>query len=80
MQTVEYSLFRVKFIRPAQISLFNEKITPKELLISAILQKPSAELRTGYHWHIGNVQLFNDSRGYFAIGRTTISSIENSMK
>lgn len=76
MQSVEYSLFRVKFIKPAQESLFNEKVTPKELLISAVLQKPSAELRAGYHWHIGNVQLYNDSRGYFAIGRTTVSSIE----
>lgn len=76
MQTIEYSLFRVKFIKPAQQALFNEKITPKELLISAVLQKPSAELRAGYHWHIGNVKLFNDARGYFAIGRTTTSSIE----
>jgi hypothetical protein len=76
MQSVEYSLFRVKFIKPTQKSLFNENITPKELLKSAVLQKPSAELRAGYHWHIGNVQLFNDSRGYFAIGRTTVSSIE----
>lgn len=76
MQTVEYSLFRVKFIKPAQKSLFNERVTPKELLIAAVMQKPSAELRAGYHWHIGNVQLFNDARGYFAIGRTTTSSIE----
>lgn len=76
MQTVEYSLFRVKFIKPSQKSLFNEEVTPKEVLISAVLQKPSAELRTGYHWHIGNIQLFDDTRGYFAIGRTTVSSIE----
>lgn len=76
MQSIEYSLFRVKFIKPNQKSLFNENITPKELLTSAVLQKPSEELRAGYHWHIGNVFLFNDHRGYFAIGRTTVSSIE----
>lgn len=76
MQTIEYSLFRVKFIKPAQKTLFNERVTPEELLISAVMQKPSAELRAGYHWHIGNVHLFNDARGYFAIGRTTTSSIE----
>ena len=76
MQTVEYSLFRVKFIKPSQKSLFNENITPQELFKSAILQRPSAELRSGYHWHIGNVHFFDESRGYFAIGRTTISSIE----
>lgn len=76
MQSVEYSLFRVKFIKPTQKSLFNENVTPSELLKSAVMQKPSAELRAGYHWHIGNVQLFNESRGYFAIGRTTISSVE----
>lgn len=76
MQSIEYSLFRVKFIKPFQKSLFNGNITSQELFKSAILQRPSAELRTGYHWHIGNVHLFNDSRGYFAIGRTTVSSIE----
>ncbi|WP_312433768.1 hypothetical protein [Achromobacter sp.] len=76
MQSVEYSLFRVKFIKPSQQSLFNKDITPEELLKSGVLQRPSAELRAGYHWHIGNVQLFGESRGYFAIGRTTISSIE----
>lgn len=76
MQSVEYSLFRVKFIKPSQKSLFNEKITPNELLKSSVFEKPSAELRAGYQWHIGNVQLFNDSQGYFAIGRTTVASIE----
>ncbi|MFD2451513.1 hypothetical protein [Ideonella paludis] len=76
MQTVEYSLFRVKFIKPAQGSLFNQKANPQDLLIAAVMQKPSGELRAGYYWHIGNVQLFNNARGYFAIGRTTTSSIE----
>ena len=76
MQLIEYSLYRIKFIKPTQKSLFNENITPKELLMSAVLQKPSSELRAGYHWHIGNVHLFNESRGYFAIGRTTVLSIE----
>ncbi len=76
MPIIEYSLFRVKFIKPSQKSLFNENITPRELLKSAVLQRPSAELRKGYHWHIGNVNFFNEVRGYFAIGRTTVSSIE----
>ncbi len=76
MQTTEYSLFRVKFIKPSQKSIFNEDVTPEELFKSAILQRPSAELRAGYHWHVGNVHLSNDCRGYFAIGRTTVSSIE----
>lgn len=76
MQTIEYSLFRIKFIKPSQKSLFNENITPQELFKSAILQCPSAELRSGYHWHVGNVKMFNDVRGYFAVGRTKISSID----
>ncbi|WFF83105.1 hypothetical protein [Delftia tsuruhatensis] len=76
MPIVEYSLFRVKFIKPNQRSLFNDKITSEELFKAAVLQRPSAELRAGYHWHIGNVHMFDDAKGYFAIGRTTVSSIE----
>lgn len=76
MPAVEYSLFRVKFIRANQGRIFSGNVTPEEVFKAAVLQKPSAELRKGYHWHIGNVSFFDESRGYFAIGRTTVSSVE----
>lgn len=76
MATIEYSLFRAKFVKSNQRSLFYADATPSELFLLALEEKPSAELREGYRWHIGNIQLFSEMTGYFAIGRTTKSSIE----
>jgi hypothetical protein len=39
-------------------------------------EKPDSQVRTGYKWHIGNVELYTPSSGYFAIGRTTRATIE----
>lgn len=76
MATIEYSLFRVKFIRPRQASFLHTDLTPQAVLLACIDEKPSAELRKGFNWHIGNVQMFEDTQGYFAFGRTTTSTIE----
>jgi hypothetical protein len=76
MASIEYSLFRAKFVKPSQSSLFHSDITPGELFLLALAERPTAELRKGYHWHIGNVRLFTKKSGYFAIGRTTNSTIE----
>lgn len=76
MPTIEYSLFRVKFVRPHQQSFMYDDLTPPDLLLAAIEEKPSVELRKGFHWHIGNVQTLGESTGYFAFGRTTTSTIE----
>ena len=76
MLSTEYHLFRAKFIKSHQRNLFDQNITASELMKSAINEKPSSELRKGYHWHIGNIHFFNNDTGYFAIGRTTTLSIE----
>lgn len=76
MAAIEYSLFRAKFVRGNQRSLFHTDPTPKELFLDALQEKPSGELRRGYLWHIGNIRLFSEDSGYFAIGRTTKSTIE----
>lgn len=76
MASIEYSLFRAKFIKPRQKSLLDENLTPRQLFLQAIEERPSAELRKGYTWHIGNIQYFSESSGYFAVGRTTNSTIE----
>jgi hypothetical protein len=76
MASIEYSLFRVKFIKSNPPSLFHSDLTPSELFLRAVQEKPSAELREGYLWHIGNVRFFVPQTGYFAIGRTTKSTIE----
>lgn len=76
MPTIEYSLFRVKMIRPHQPSFFHDDITPRDIFLQAIHEKPSGELRKGFHWHVGNVHMFSQFTGYFAAGRTTVSTIE----
>ena len=76
MATIEYSLFRANFIKPTQIGLFNPDLSSEDLLLKSIAERPSAELRKGHVWHIGNLHYFSDLTGYFAIGRTTKATIE----
>src|ERR1017187_8557211 len=76
MATVEYSLFRAKFIRPTQTSFLHADITTPAVFLKAIEERPSAELRRGRIWHIGNIRLFSENTGYFAVGRTTNATIE----
>lgn len=69
-----FQLFRLRlFLKP---SLFNQNIDRIEVLRDIISQKPSAELRSGYWWHVGNVQLLGREGAYFALGRTTRSTVE----
>jgi len=75
MASVEYSLFRVKFIRPSQTSFLHTDLTSLAVFLKAIEEKPSAELRRGHIWHIGNIRLFSETTGYFAVdGRPTRQS------
>jgi hypothetical protein len=76
MPSVEYSLFRVKFVKPRQQSIFGSDSTPDQLFTVALQEKPSVDSREGYRWHIGNLSLFSESTGYFAVGRTTRSTVE----
>ena len=76
MASIEYCLFRAKFIKSPQTSLFDQNLTPKDLFLSALAEKPSGELRKGNIWHIGNIENFSETTGYFAVGRTTNSTIE----
>ncbi|SDW25775.1 hypothetical protein [Thiocapsa roseopersicina] len=76
MSSLEYSLFRAKFIRPQQSTLFGSDITSKEAFLEALSSRPSAELRKNHIWHIGNLRYFNDHTGYFAVGRTKKATIE----
>ncbi|SKC83318.1 hypothetical protein SAMN05445504_3606 [Burkholderia sp. CF099] len=76
MASIEYSLFRVKFITGRQLDLFSEGVDRLATFVAAINERPSAELRKGYLWHIGNVEIFSPSTGYFAVGRSTQKTIE----
>jgi hypothetical protein len=77
MATIEYSLFRAKFIKPSQERLgFNPVSSAVEVFRAGIEERPAAELRKGQMWRIGNLEYFSDETGYFAVGRTTKSTIE----
>lgn len=76
MPTIEYSLFRVKFIRPMQGSILHDSRSAKELFLASLEERPSGKSRERYIWHIGNLDLYPHSQGYFAIGRTTNATIE----
>lgn len=76
MSSLEYSLFRVKFIRSQQSTLFGSDVTAKEAFLEAVSSRPSAELRKDHIWHIGNLRYFTDHTGYFAVGRTKKATVE----
>ena len=64
---------------PEQLTLPFEGVkarTPQQVFMQAISDRPSKELRRGHIWHIGNIDTFSKNRGYFAVGRTTKSTIE----
>lgn len=76
MQTTEYHLYRAKFIKPVQTSLFNPDFSPRKFFEMALAEKPSLELRNNNVWHIGNIERLTDDGGRFAVGRTTITTVE----
>ncbi|WP_372719241.1 hypothetical protein [Novipirellula sp.] len=71
MATIEYSLFRVKMIRPIQTSFLHDKIKPRDIFENALRERPSSEIHPGRIWHIGNIKEIGGEAGYFAFGRTT---------
>jgi hypothetical protein len=76
MAIVEYCLFRVKFVLPRQQSFLHYPINRIEVFLASLREKPDSQVRAGYRWHIGNVALYSNTSGYFAIGRTTRSTVE----
>lgn len=76
MQTVEYHLYRVKFIKPAQTPLFFTDMTPRQLFEKALAERPALQMRENNVWHIGNIEPITDDGGRFAVGRTTTTTVE----
>ena len=72
----EFQLFRIKVFPPAQIDAFGQEISKTNILIQAMKSLPSAELRKGMIWHVGNVIRIDGDCLYFRVGRTTKSTIE----
>ncbi len=76
MGTCEYHLYRAKFIKPAQLPLFVKSKSSMELFLESIHDKPEFTLSSGSEWHLGNVKMFDEVSGSFAVGRTTKTTVE----
>lgn len=76
MGTREYHLYRAKFIKPAQLPLFVKRKSSMELFLESIHDKPEYTLSSGSEWHLGNVRMFDEVSGSFAVGRTTKTTVE----
>ncbi|QEL56863.1 hypothetical protein [Chromobacterium paludis] len=76
MPTLEYHLYRTKFIKPSQVDLFHPNLSAREIFEAGLAERPSIALRENNVWHIGNVEYFNENGGRFAIGRTTLTTVE----
>lgn len=75
MQYIEFHLYRVKFIRPQQLSITFDDRSPSQLFKDAIIEKPAFESDSRYKWHIGNNIEFDEFTGSFALGRTTTATL-----
>jgi hypothetical protein len=73
---LDFQLFRLKVHLPNQIDIFGKPQPPSEILKEIIYSHPSAELRKGMIWHIGNVIALDENGYYFRIGKTTTLTIE----
>lgn len=71
----EYHLFRAKFIRPKQTSFLHGNDSPTTLFVDSLAERPYAAFRRDYTWHIGNLTKFEPNTGYFAVGRSSQTSI-----
>ncbi len=76
MATIEYFLYRVKFVLPKQLRLIDEPFSRPQLFVQALEERPGLRKHRGGTWHIGNLEMYSDFEGYFAVGRTTHSTIE----
>lgn len=72
----DFQVFRLKVYPSKQITLFDKEKKTSDILKEVIESLPSAELRKGMIWHIGNVRKLDKAGLYFRIGRTTTSTIE----
>jgi len=73
---LEFQLFRLRVYPPKQKALFPQPETPSEIIRETIRSHPSAELKEGMKWHVGNISELDDYAFYFRIGRTTTGKIE----
>ncbi len=73
---LDFQLFRIKVFPSQQGRLFESDRTRPQMLRETIESLPSAELRKGLTWHLGNVSPVDSAGLYFRIGRTSTDTLE----
>ena len=67
-----FYLYRLKIERSDKHSMFDDQDRPPgAVILSAIEEKPSQEIRKGQTWHIGNIQRVEKDTVFFALGKVT---------
>lgn len=67
---LDFQLFRLKLVIPAQGEVFGaDPMDRASILARALDERPTAQLRAGYQWRVGNVEQLDDHGFYFAVGR-----------
>lgn len=72
---LQIQLFRIRVTPPIQPSMFSREFVPQLVLVEAITRRPTAQLRSGSSWHIGNTVQLDPFGLYFALGRITRSTL-----
>lgn len=65
---LDFQLFRLKLLDPAQAEVFATG-DRSSVLTQALNERPTAQLRAGYQWQVGNVEQLDEYGFYFAVGR-----------
>ena len=47
MPNIEYHLYRVKLVKPAQLALFHPEMTPRSIFEDVLSERPSLQFREG---------------------------------
>ena len=70
---IRFYLYRLKVENTAWLeSSPDDRLQkPGDIILSAIKEKPSREIKNGPTWHIGNIQKIADKRFLFALGKVT---------
>ena len=81
MASVQFQLFRIQVFLEPQMRLPVRSATGGErnrpaIIEQAIRSKPSIRSSSGMVWHLGNVDQIEDRVLYFAVGRTTRTTME----
>jgi hypothetical protein len=66
---MKFTLFRIICTKLYEQSLFPMELNPRYMILNILKQQPSGELREGYTWHVGNLNIESEDFVWFRFGR-----------